>query len=108
MCICLHGLKLKVGKSSMIASAVSHALAGPLQERLNGVSCLRVFSDSCFGQNKNMAMMSMLLSMAVKRPADNPIATEYHFPIRGHSYLPADRVFGRIEKDIRRKYRSSC
>ena len=26
----------------------------------------------------------------------------FTFPIRGHSFLPADRVFGRIEQDIRR------
>ena len=24
------------------------------------------------------------------------------FPVRGHSYLPADRVFGRVEKDLRK------
>ena len=28
---------------------------------------------------------------------------EYTFPIRGHSFLPADRVFGRIEQEIRRR-----
>ena len=27
---------------------------------------------------------------------------EYTFPVRGHSFLPADRVFGRIEQDIRK------
>lgn len=27
---------------------------------------------------------------------------EVIFPIRGHSYLPPDRVFGRIEKEQRR------
>lgn len=25
------------------------------------------------------------------------------FPVRGHSFLPADRVFGRVEKDLRKK-----
>ena len=25
------------------------------------------------------------------------------FPVRGHSFLPADRVFGRIEQDIRKQ-----
>lgn len=24
------------------------------------------------------------------------------YPVRGHSFLPADRVFGRIEKDLRK------
>lgn len=27
---------------------------------------------------------------------------EYYFPVHGHSYLPPDRVFGRIEKELRK------
>lgn len=27
------------------------------------------------------------------------------FPVRGHSYLPADRVFGRLEKELIRHER---
>lgn len=27
---------------------------------------------------------------------------ELYFPVRGHSFLPADRVFGRVEKDLRK------
>ena len=27
---------------------------------------------------------------------------DFFFPVRGHSYLPADRAFGRVEKRIRR------
>ena len=30
------------------------------------------------------------------------LTIEYAFPIRGHSFLPADRVFGRIEQQIRK------
>lgn len=88
--------------SNMISSAVYHALTGPLSERLQRVRELRIFSDSCFGQNRNMAMMSMLLSIAANHPL--PLTVEYNFPIRGHSFLPADRVFGRVEQSIRRQY----
>ena len=28
---------------------------------------------------------------------------DYYFPIRGHSFLPADRVFARVEQEIRKK-----
>lgn len=60
----------QAGKDSdIIASAVHHALTGSLAARLEDVNVLRVFSDSWFGQNKNMAMMSMLLSLATKQPA---------------------------------------
>ncbi len=31
------------------------------------------------------------------------ISAEYVFPIRGHSFLPVDRVFGRIEQQVRKK-----
>ena len=31
------------------------------------------------------------------------LTINFTFPIRGHSFLPADRVFGRIEQDLRRK-----
>lgn len=46
---------------------------------------LRLFSDSCYG--------SQLYPQ---------LNITYFFPIRGHSFLPADRVFGRIEQDIRK------
>ena len=89
--------------SDIIASAVNHALKHKFAARLEAVKTLRIFQDSCFGQNKNMAMMSMLMNLASKRNKNNPLVTEYHFPIRGHSFLPADRVFGRIEQDVRKK-----
>ena len=25
----------------------------------------------------------------------------YTFPVRGHSFLPADRIFGRVEREIK-------
>ena len=88
--------------SNIISSAVNHALLSPLAERLAQVNTLRVFSDSCFGQNKNLSMMSMLLSHIASRSATSKLKVVYNFPVRGHSYLPADRVFGRLEQDIRR------
>lgn len=89
--------------SNIIASAVFNALSGPLAEMLASKDQLRVFSDSCYGQNKNMAMMSMLLALVAKRNASKKLKVEYNFPIRGHSFLPADRVFGRVEQSIRKQ-----
>ena len=46
-------------------------------------------------------VLSMLFAL---RKAYFPHLTiNFTFPIRGHSFLPADRVFGRIEQDLRRK-----
>ena len=63
-------------------------------------SNLRLFADSCSGQNKNKTMMVFLLSYIQNSPLFDVI--EVVFPIRGHSYLPADRSFGHIEKQYRR------
>ena len=30
------------------------------------------------------------------------VKVEYFFPVRGHSYLPADRAFGRVKKRLRK------
>ncbi|CAG4986066.1 unnamed protein product [Colias eurytheme] len=51
-------------------------------------------ADGCAGQNKNTGMLSMLGH--VKR-------VEIIFLVVGHSFLPADRVFAKIEKQIKRK-----
>ena len=44
-------------------------------------------------------MMSMLSAFALERG----ITIQYYFPVRGHSYLPADRAFGRAELLIRKR-----
>ena len=90
--------------SNVVASAINHALLNPLAAKMTAAKTLRLFSDSCFGQNKNMAMMTMLMSHIARRHRTRTkLGIEYTFPVRGHSYLPADRVFGRVEQDIRKK-----
>ena len=63
-----------------------------------GTKRVRLFSDNCPGQSKNYAMLSMLSAFSARTKA----AIDYFFPIKGHSYLPADRAFGRVEKQLRR------
>lgn len=63
---------------------------------------LELFSDGCPGQNKNQSMIAFLLQvMNAKWNVFKSVS--YVFPIRGHSFIPPDRVFGRVEKVIRRK-----
>ena len=40
----------------------------------------------------------MLCSLAQR----TGLKISYYFPVKGHSYLPADRVFGRVEKELRK------
>ncbi len=84
--------------SDMTASALDHCL----RQQLSGVhrtQRMRMFSDSCFGQNINL--LSMLF--ALMKEAFPRISAECVFPIRGHSFLPVDRVFERIEQQVRKK-----
>ena len=87
--------------SNMIASALYACFTDRLCGTLLDATQLRLFSDSCYGQNKNMNMVAML-SWLRKVTFPN-LAIDFTFPVRGHSFLPADRVFGRIEQDLRRK-----
>lgn len=62
---------------------------------------IRLFADGCAGQNKNAHVMHMLMLWLYRDAPQNIESVVITFPIRGHSYLPADRVFGQIEKVTR-------
>ncbi len=85
----------------MTASALDHCLRQQLSGVVHRTQRLRLFSDPCFGQNKNINLLSMLF--ALMKEAFPRISAEYVFPIRGHSFLPVDRVSGRIEQQVRKK-----
>lgn len=66
------------------------------------INTLRLFCDGCGGQNRNSYIIHILYYwLKFKSP---PTVTEIiiTYPVRGHSFLPADRVFGRVEKDLRK------
>ena len=71
--------------SNMIASALSDCF----RSRINGKICQcrkpRVFSDSCYRQNKNMNVVTMFMSL---RQFFHNLSIEYTFPIREHSFFP--------------------
>lgn len=63
---------------------------------------LHFYADSCAAQNKNLSMVAFVLSYL--NSAENKFSKiRFCWPIRGHSYLPPDRVFGRIERELRMK-----
>lgn len=82
-----------------IASAVYHQL-----NLLNfeGVSTLRLVADGCGAQNKNSIFIGMCCVWLQNAPS-NINNIELVFPVPGHSFLPADRVFGNIERELKRK-----
>lgn len=65
------------------------------------VKQIRLFADGCSGQNKNAHVMHMLMLWLYREAPQNIKSVVLAFPVRGHSYLPADRVFGQIEKVTR-------
>lgn len=62
---------------------------------------LQLFSDATSSQNKNTTMMAYLLSYAQRSQVFNKI--KHVFPIRGHSLMPPDRIFDRVEQEYQKK-----
>lgn len=60
---------------------------------------LHIISDNCKGQNKNWTFIGVYNALSrsgiVKK-------IYHHFPVVGHTYLPCDRDFGRIELYVRK------
>lgn len=62
---------------------------------------VRLISDGCGGQNKNSILITMVCLWFVIAP-DNIKEVQLVFPMTGHSFIPPDRVFGNVEKEIKR------
>ncbi|XP_054287369.1 uncharacterized protein LOC129003147 [Macrosteles quadrilineatus] len=60
---------------------------------------LYLYSDNCTGQNKNHTMIRFLQYLIDSGRFKKIV---YRLPIRGHSYLPCDRVFGVVKRKLRR------
>nr|CAH7751238.1 unnamed protein product [Callosobruchus chinensis] len=85
--------------STEVGSALLHHLRSL---DTSNIETVRLFCDGCGGQNKNSYIIHVLAYWLLESPMSvkNIII---HFPVRGHSYLPADRAFGRVEKLLKRK-----
>ena len=69
----------------------------------DNIKTIRLFADGCGGQNKNQVMIGML-SIWLKNEAPKHVKNiVLIFPIPGHSFMPPDRIFGRIEKVTRKR-----
>lgn len=81
-----------------IASALVHFLKSNV---LPDCRVLRLFADGCAGQNKNSYVMYALALWFSNAAPTALQEIRVTFPVRGHSFLPADRAFGRLEKKLR-------
>ena len=62
-----------------------------------------IFMDNCFSQNKNRYIFAYLQRLVNKNVSITQAYVKY--PLPGHSRMPCDRNFGRIEKRRRKKDR---
>ena len=62
---------------------------------------VHIFLDNCFSQNKNRYLIAYLNVLAQTRFDEIHV----YYPLPGHSRMPCDRDFGRIEKKRRKKDR---
>lgn len=66
---------------------------------IEAIEELIVFTDNCPGQNKNWQMMSFWLQL-IKEKRFKQIT--HYFLVSGHTHLPSDRDFAKIEKRQRK------
>lgn len=86
--------------SNEIVSAVFHTLQNfSFDEK---VEMVRLAADGCGGQNKNSSMVGMIIYWLQCCSPPHIKQLEMVFPVVGHSFLPLDRVFGQIEKKVKK------
>ncbi|KAK9679418.1 hypothetical protein QE152_g40055 [Popillia japonica] len=70
---------------------------------LDNIRNLRLFCDGCAEHNKNPHIVHILAFWLRTESPDNLTDLTLHFPVREHSYLPADRDFGHAEKELKKR-----
>jgi hypothetical protein len=91
--------------SNEVASILAHFFKKIVAKRIRRQRFreIHLFSDSCPAQNKNSTVLALLLSLANSKVLQRYVhRMKFIFPVHGHSYLPPDRVFGRVEKILRK------
>nr|CAI5848738.1 unnamed protein product [Callosobruchus analis] len=90
-------------ESSKGSNEISSAVYDTLNkiEISDKVKEIRLVSDGCTGQNKNTTIIAMCAKWLISAP-QHLDKMQIIFPVTGHSFLPADRVFAFIEKDVKK------
>ncbi|KAG8246445.1 hypothetical protein J6590_085015 [Homalodisca vitripennis] len=95
----LHLLTMRdqAGRGSL---EISSALVDFLEKNINedGKENVRLFCDGCGGQNKNNTVVHALMNFLEKRSHTTHIQNiTLYFPVRGHTFLPAEFLEGVLE-----------
>jgi len=61
------------------------------------VERLYIFCDNCAGQNKNNAIIRLLMGLVENKRFKE---VQVLYPMRGHSFMPCDRDFGLIKRSL--------
>lgn len=72
------------------------------REISESVTHLHIFSDGCGGQNKNHCVIRMCMALI---DLGRFKTVNQYFPIRGHSFMPCDRNFAVVKKNIKKNDR---
>ncbi|KAK4882722.1 hypothetical protein RN001_006041 [Aquatica leii] len=72
------------------------------------INLIRLFCDGCGEQNKNSHIIHTLMYWLKNKAPENVVEIIITFPVRGHSFLPADRSFGRVEKILNKNPVITC
>lgn len=87
--------------SNELSSALYHCLLNNID--FSDIEVLRLMADGCSGQNKNSTTIGMISKWLSSHAPSTVKKVELIFPVTGHSFIPPDRVFGVIEKEIKKK-----
>ncbi|KAF2344412.1 hypothetical protein FHG87_024832 [Trinorchestia longiramus] len=88
---CGHGSKVKARGANEIGSCMLEFLK---TQNLSAIEHVKTFSDCCGGQNRNRTMISFMMWACWNFDLKS---WEHRFMEPGHSYLPNDSDFRKIE-----------
>jgi hypothetical protein len=73
-----------------------------IQKSVTSQKHVVAYSDTCSGQNRNINI-ALTLMKVTQDPESSVDTFDLKFLLSGHSYLPNDRDFGLIEKNLKKK-----
>lgn len=107
---CVYNTKTKLshyyvyheGKAHKGSNDVTSFLMDYISTLPSQVEELHLFSDNCWGQNKNHTLSKVCLALC---DLGRFKVVKQFYPLRGHSYNPCDRSFSMIKRPIRKQDR---
>lgn len=88
------------GSNEIVSVVYNRLVATEMPEQVNKIG---LFSDGSRGQNENSMEIGMITHWLRCKVLVHVKSVELIFPVTGHSYMPPNRVFGVIERDIKKK-----